>query len=72
MDETPVYFMNLPTTVRGFVTFGADSEPIIVLNARMSTEQQRETWLHEVNHIASGHLFDDAYTDAVEYGGLYG
>lgn len=72
MNETPVYFMNLPTTVRGFVTFGADSEPIIVLNARMSMEQQRKTWIHEVNHIDSGHLFDDAYTDDVEYGGIYG
>lgn len=69
MDETPVYFLNLPTTVRGFVTFGEDSEPIIVLNARMSAEQQWKTWKHEIRHIAYGHLFDDTY---VEYGDGYG
>ena len=64
-EEVPVILKDLPTTVRGFTTFGSDYEPIIILNARMTAEEQRDTYKHEMNHIVSNHLYDDTY---VEYG----
>lgn len=44
-----VVFMDLPTTVRGFVV-GKD-DPTIVLNARLSHEANIETCKHELKHI---------------------
>lgn len=64
-DRIPVILKDLPTTVRGFVCLGSDYNPIIVINSRMSTEQQRKTYKHEINHIKTGQMFDDSYT---EYG----
>ena len=64
-DNTPVILMDLPTTVRGFVCLGEDFNPIIIINARMSAEQQKITYLHEKQHLDSGELWDDNYH---EYG----
>ena len=64
-DEVTVVLKDLPTTARGFVTIGSGNEPIIVLNSRMTVEQQHKTFLHEMNHINSGHLDDEDYD---EYG----
>ena len=63
MDEVPVVLRDLPTTVRGFVTLGSDNEPLIVINSRMSVEQQHETCLHEMNHIITGQLYDEDYVE---------
>ena len=57
--------MDLPTTVRGFVTVGSDYEPCIVINARMTKEQQKKTWFHEMNHIEHNDLDNPLYN---EYG----
>ena len=68
-DNVPVVLMDLPTTVRGFVTTNSDCDPVIVINSRMTKEQQRKTFKHEMNHITTGQLYDDNY---VEYGDAYG
>lgn len=65
IDPVPVVLLNLPTTVRGFVTLGSDYSPIIIINARMTAEQQKKTYQHELDHILSGQFDDDDY---VEYG----
>ena len=65
IDPIPVVLLNLPTTVRGFVTLGSDYSPIIIINARMTAEQQKKTYQHELDHILSGQFDDDDY---VEYG----
>lgn len=68
-EDVPVVLQDLPTTVRGFTTFGSDHEPIIILNSRLSRESQRVTYKHEMNHILFNHLYEDAYE---EYGEQYG
>lgn len=64
-DEIPVILKDLPSRIRGFVCLGSDYNPCIVINSRMSVEQQRRTYEHERNHILSGQIDDDNY---VEYG----
>ena len=65
-DDVPVVLVDLPHNVRGFVCLGSDYSPCIVINARLSAEQQKKTWRHEMNHIVSGQMDDD---DFVEYRG---
>ena len=65
MNDVPVVLKDLPTTARGFVTIGSDYEPVIILNARMSAEQQKKTYLHEIDHLVKGQLDDETYN---EYG----
>lgn len=62
-DGIPTILKDLPETIRGFTILGSDYEPIIVLNSRLSREQQRKTYRHELNHILSGQLHDEGYTE---------
>ena len=66
-EERPAKLMDLPTTVRGFICLGSDYEPIIVINSRMSREQQLETYRHEQNHLKRGDMYNEDYH---EYGGV--
>lgn len=62
-DGIPTILKDLPETIRGFTTLGSDYEPIIILNSRMSREQQRKTYRHELNHIRSGQFYDEGYRE---------
>lgn len=67
IDETiPVILKDLPTTIRGFCCLGSDYEPIIIINARMSYEQQLKTYEHELEHIRSGQIYDPDYQEYPE------
>lgn len=61
-----IRLMNLPTSVRGFVYHDDDGELYIVLNSRLSHEQNLSTYVHELKHISRGDLDDPNYH---EYGG---
>ena len=61
--EVTVVLQDLPTTVRGFVCLGSDYNPCIVINARMSSEQQRKTFRHELGHIMRGEMYDPEYRE---------
>ena len=65
MDEDLVFLENLPTSVRGFCFLGEDGEPVIVLNSRLTREQNRKTYEHEKKHIANDDLQNPDYH---EYG----
>lgn len=67
-EQVPIVLQDLPTTVRGFCCLGSDYEPIIVINSRMTAEQQRKTIRHELDHIRRGDIWNEDYTDATEYG----
>ena len=43
--------LDLPPSVKGFTTETED-ENIIVLNSRLSYEQNKETYIHELKHIS--------------------
>ena len=64
-EEIPVILKDLPVHVHGFVCMGSDYNPCIVINSRMTVEQQKKTYQHELDHILSGQFDDDNY---VEYG----
>ena len=62
-DQVPTILKDLPETIRGFTILGSDYEPIIILNSRMSHEQQQKTYRHEMDHIISGQIDDEGYTE---------
>lgn len=61
MDNIPIVLKDLPVHVRGFVCLGSDFEPIIVINARMSKEQQLRTYKHEIKHLLRGEMYNVNY-----------
>ena len=64
--EERVILLDLPTSVRGFVFLDENGDPAIVLNARLTREQNRRTYDHEKDHIDRDELHDQTYN---EYGG---
>ena len=65
ISDIRVILKDLSIRVKGFVCLGSDYNPVIVLNSRMSVEQQRETYLHEIRHILNGDMGNPEYH---EYG----
>ena len=65
IETIPVVLKDLPPAIRGFCCLGSDNEPCIVLNSRLTQEQQHKTYVHELRHISSGEMYDETY---VEYG----
>lgn len=66
MDEEKVILQDLPTSVRGFCYHDNDGEAYVVLNSRLTMEQNRRTYAHEKRHIERGDMYDETYD---EYGG---
>ena len=66
MNDVPIVLKDLPVDVRGFICLGSDFEPIIVINSRLSREQQELTYRHELRHLRRGDMFNENYH---EYGG---
>ena len=63
MDENEVILQDLPTSVRGFCFLGEDGEPVIVVNSRLTREQNRKTYRHERKHIRKNQLTDKNYKE---------
>ena len=61
--DVTVVLQDLPTTVRGFVCLGSDYNPCIVINARITKEQQMKTFRHELAHLQRGELYDPSYVE---------
>ena len=57
---------DLPTSVRGFVFLGDDGEPVIVVNSRLTREQNRKTYRHERKHIENNELNNQNYHEYEE------
>ena len=62
-ENVPVILKDMSTRIRGFCCLGSDYEPCIVINSRMTKEQQEKTYRHEMNHIESGQMFDEEYVE---------
>ena len=67
MNDRPALLMDLPTSVRGFCYHDDDGEEYVVLNSRLTREQNRKTFDHESEHIARGDMYETSYN---EYGGM--
>lgn len=61
MSEPYVRLMNLPTTVRGFCYHDDDGEEYVIMNARLTHEQNMKTYDHEMHHIENGEMYDESY-----------
>ena len=67
MSETkPAKLMDLPTTVRGFCYHDGDGEEFVILNSRLTREQNLTTYEHERKHLLRGDMYEPNYN---EYGG---
>ena len=64
--EDRVILENMPTSIRGYVFKDDDGALVIVLNSRLSREQNRRTYEHERQHIERGEMDEPTY---IEYGG---
>ena len=64
--ERPARLVDLPTSVRGLCYHDNDGEEYIVLNARLTREQNVRTFRHECRHLERGDMYDPTYD---EYGG---
>lgn len=60
-----VCFMELPSRVKGYVCKNEDDTHTIILNSRLTIEQNMETYLHELNHIENND-FEKSTVDEAE------
>lgn len=68
LDNFIVIFENLPWKIKGFTVYdAADGYYTIVLNARISYEEQQLTFKHEINHIKNEDLLRPVDVGLVEY-----
>ena len=65
-DEVHVVLLNLPTDMRGFLVADVEGGHTVVLNARLSWEMNRKTYIHGLRHIQGGDLYADEDADDLE------
>ena len=51
MSNFNILLANMPTTIKAYTVLNADDTYTIVINARLSSEQQRLSCYHEMQHI---------------------
>ena len=66
MEEEKALLVDLPTSVRGFCYHDNDGEAFIVLNARLTREQNKKTYDHEQDHILRGDMYEPTYNEYKE------
>ena len=66
-EDVLVVLVDLPPHIKGFVCLGSDYNPCIVINSRLSVEQQKKTFHHEMEHIRTGQIDDDDYDEYGDY-----
>ena len=65
MNDNRVILQDLPTSVRGFCFHDDAGDEYVVLNARLTREQNQLTYDHERRHIRRGDMYNEDYH---EYG----
>ena len=63
MNDRPALLVDLPTSVRGFCYHDDDGEEYVVLNSRLTREQNLKTYDHEQKHIERGELYEPTYNE---------
>ena len=59
-------YIGLPATVRSFVIANSDSTYTIILNSKLSHEQNILSYLHEIDHIRKGDYDKKCSADLIE------
>lgn len=62
-EELKAVLVDLPTSVRGFCYHDTDGEEYVVLNSRLTREQNQKTYCHEREHIRRGDLDNPDYIE---------
>ena len=62
---TVVRLIDMPTRVKGHTLENDDGTYTIFINARLSIEQQREAYLHELKHLMQKD-FEKEYVQRIE------
>lgn len=62
-----VYLVDLPHGIRGFTSKNEDGSYSIMINARLSSEMQIQTYDHEIKHIDNGDYDGVKKVDCLEY-----
>jgi len=66
MDEINVLYVDMPTTVRSYVVNNIDMTYTIILNSRLSHEQNLISYAHELQHIKNGDYDKKCNVDVIE------
>lgn len=64
IDHTVIY-ADMPCTIKGFTRL-TDDYYTIVLNSRLSLEEQKETYRHELDHLQDGDFYSERDADSIE------
>jgi Zn-dependent peptidase ImmA (M78 family) len=65
-------FKDLPTQIKALTIKNRDDSYTVILNSRLSYEQQRQSFLHELQHITNYDLEKECDIDELEYMVHYG
>lgn len=63
IDEPRVIMQDLPTTIRAFCYHDDEDNEFVVLNARLGYEMNRRSYMHELQHILHGEMYDASYKE---------
>lgn len=60
-------FKDLPTQIKALTVKNRDDSYTVILNSRLSYEQQRQSFLHELQHITNCDFEKDCSIDELEF-----
>lgn len=66
MNDINVLYANMPPTIRSYVVSNADMSYTIVLNGRLTREQNLISYKHELEHISNGDYDKKCGIDMIE------
>lgn len=66
MNDINVLYANMPPTIRSYVVSNADMSYTIVLNGRLTREQNLISYKHELEHISNGDYDKKCSIDIIE------
>ena len=67
MDNIYVVYADMPVSVRSYVVVNADESYTIVINSRLSYEQNLVSYNHELDHILNGDYEKGCSADLIEF-----
>lgn len=66
MDDVVCRIIELPSRVNAITVVDEDGDYNVYINARLSIEEQRKAYRHEVRHIRKSHFYTDKTVKACE------
>lgn len=66
MDNINVVYVDMPAGVRSYVVLNSDESYTIVINSRLSHEQNLLSYYHEIDHILNGDYEKGCSADLIE------